>query len=165
MDEGADYRPLLKDIQSSGESHIVLDVSADKILDILRQAKEVKMLEEYQSYIITSLDTHTLDFEELKFERSNITSIRLMDTKSYDVKNAVHDWEQGEKRQHRNFRVSPEHVRTESALFHDAVRMFASSIGELDATQEISATPISCRHPKQWEHGLRIVNYMKVVSL
>lgn len=97
LDEGPDYRPLLKEIQTSGESHVVLDISADKIIDFLRQAGEVKMMEEYQSYIITSLDTHTVDFEELKFMRANITSLRIMDPTSFDLKNAVHDWIQGMK--------------------------------------------------------------------
>lgn len=45
------------------------------------------MMEEYQSYIITSLDTHTLDFEELKFMRANITAMRLIDPLSYDLTN------------------------------------------------------------------------------
>lgn len=31
---------------------------------------------------------------------------------------AVHDWEQGEKRQQRTYRVSPEEVQTEAALYH-----------------------------------------------
>lgn len=111
LDDGPDYRPMLKEIQSSGESHIVLDIHPDKIVDLLRQARDVKMMEEYQSYIITSLDTHTIDFEELKFLRANITSLRLIDPQSFEVKNAVHDWEQGENQQGRPFRISPEHVQ------------------------------------------------------
>lgn len=87
MEDGPDYRPLLKQIQSSGESHIVLDVHPDKIVALLRQASEVKMMEEYQSYIITSLDAHTVDFEELKFMRANITTMRLIDPTSFEVMN------------------------------------------------------------------------------
>jgi hypothetical protein len=77
----------LKQVQASGESHIILDVGLDKIITLLRQASEVKMMEEYQSYIITSLDTHTLDFEELKFMRANITGVRLIDPHSHDLMN------------------------------------------------------------------------------
>lgn len=87
LGDGPDYRPLLKQIQSSGESHIVLDIDTDKIINLLRQAVEVKMMEEYQSYIITSLDTHTLDFQELKYMRANITSLRLIDPTSFELKN------------------------------------------------------------------------------
>ncbi|XP_061498393.1 glutamate receptor ionotropic, kainate 2 isoform X2 [Anopheles gambiae] len=164
IDDDPDYRPLLKDIQSSGESHIILEIRPDRILELLRQAKEVKMLEEYQSYIITSLDAHTIDFEELRYSRSNITALRLMDTKSFDIKNAVHDWEQGEARMKRPFRVSPEHVHTESALYNDAVKIYATAIRELDATEEITPARLSCgsKNLRQWPFGLRIVNYMKV---
>uniref|UniRef100_A0A8W7Q0Q4 Glutamate receptor 1 n=1 Tax=Anopheles coluzzii TaxID=1518534 RepID=A0A8W7Q0Q4_ANOCL len=135
-----------------------------RILELLRQAKEVKMLEEYQSYIITSLDAHTIDFEELRYSRSNITALRLMDTKSFDIKNAVHDWEQGEARMKRQFRVSPEHVHTESALYNDAVKIYATAIRELDATEEITPSKLSCgsKNLRQWPFGLRIINYMKV---
>uniref|UniRef100_A0A182U976 Glutamate receptor 1 n=1 Tax=Anopheles melas TaxID=34690 RepID=A0A182U976_9DIPT len=164
IDDNPDYRPLLKDIQTSGESHIILEIRPDRILELLRQAKEVKMLEEYQSYIITSLDAHTIDFEELRYSRSNITALRLMDTKSFDIKNAVHDWEQGEARMKRQFRVSPEHVHTESALYNDAVKIYATAIRELDATEEITPSKLSCgsKNLRQWPFGLRIINYMKV---
>lgn len=87
LEEGQDYRPLLKQIQSSGESHIILDINPEKIIALLRQAAEVKMMEEYQSYIILSLDAHTLDFEELKFMRANITTMRLVDPNSFEVTN------------------------------------------------------------------------------
>lgn len=80
---------MLKQIQSSGESHIILDVNPDKIISLLRQAAEVKMMEEYQSYIITSLDTHTLDFEELKYMRANITTLRLIDPSSFEIMNGT----------------------------------------------------------------------------
>lgn len=49
-----DYRPLLKEIQSSGETNVVLDCGLDKILAVLNQAKEVKMLEDYQVNLIFS---------------------------------------------------------------------------------------------------------------
>lgn len=47
LGDGPDYRPLLKEIQMMGESHVILDVSAEKIIDVLRQASDVKMMEEY----------------------------------------------------------------------------------------------------------------------
>ena len=89
LGDGPDFRPLLKQIQTSGESHIILDVGLDKIITLLRQASEVKMMEEYQSYIITSLDSHTLDFEELKFMRANITGMRLIDPFSHNLMNGT----------------------------------------------------------------------------
>lgn len=48
-------RPLLKEIKESSVSQIILDCETDHILDILEQAQEVKLMEEYYSYILTSL--------------------------------------------------------------------------------------------------------------
>lgn len=96
------------------------------------------MMEEYQSYIILSLDAHTLDFEELKFMRANITTMRLVDPHSFEVTNgryvvnvirmfnvsldiifkAIHDWVQGERQHQRTFHIEPHQVLTETALYH-----------------------------------------------
>lgn len=48
-------RPILKDIRKSLEGHIVLDCDADLILTVFKQAKEVNLLDDYHSFIITSL--------------------------------------------------------------------------------------------------------------
>jgi len=49
------YRPLLKQIKNSAESHIVLDCSTDRIYDVLKQAQQIGMMSDYHSYLITSL--------------------------------------------------------------------------------------------------------------
>lgn len=48
LDGLTDYRPMLKEIQKMGETHIVIHCEISKILEIFRQASEVKMMEEYQ---------------------------------------------------------------------------------------------------------------------
>lgn len=48
LNPGDDYQLLLKEIQVSGESHIILDCSPEKIVNIFKQAEAVKMTEEYQ---------------------------------------------------------------------------------------------------------------------
>lgn len=106
-----DYQPLLKEIEVSGETHIILDCSPDKIMNILKQAVGVKMMEDYQSYIITSLDAHTVDFAELKFMYANITTLRLMSPTSFEVTTAVHDWRQGEVRQNGSFGLYADRIR------------------------------------------------------
>lgn len=55
LDPFDDHRTLLKEIQMSGESHIILHCRPDRVLTVLRQAKEVKLMEDYQSYVITHL--------------------------------------------------------------------------------------------------------------
>lgn len=108
---GNDYQPLLKEIELSGETHIILDCSPIKIMNIMKQAIGVKMMEEYQSYIITSLDAHTLDFAELKFFRANITTLRLMSPTSFEVENAVHEWRQEERKHFHTYRTYADKIR------------------------------------------------------
>lgn len=69
------------------------------------------MMEEYQSYIITSLDAHTLDFAELKFFRANITTLRLMSPTSFEVENAVHEWRQEERKHFHTYRTYADKIR------------------------------------------------------
>lgn len=88
-----------------------------------------------------------------------------MDPHSFEVKNAVHDWEQGEKRFNQSFKMSPEHLSTESVLIHDAVNLYASAVHDLDTSGEIDVSQMSCSKPSKWKHGYSIVEYMKLVSL
>lgn len=111
LSEDGDYRPMLKEISSYAETRIVLDCGVEKVLDVLNQATVVKMLEEYQSYIITGLDAHTIDFSELKYSRSNITTFRLYDSNNVDAETAIHDWRQDEYRTNGQYSVAPNKIK------------------------------------------------------
>ena len=45
----------MKDVKKSGEIHIVLDCSTEKIQAVLKQAQQVGMMTAYHNYLITSL--------------------------------------------------------------------------------------------------------------
>lgn len=109
-DDG-DYMPMLKEIAAYGESRIILDCSQDKVLNVLKQAIPVKMLEDYQSYIITTVDAHIIDFTELQYNRANITTFRLINPGSVDAETAVHDWRQGESRKNGYYNVPPDKIK------------------------------------------------------
>ncbi|KAK3919445.1 Glutamate receptor ionotropic, kainate 2 [Frankliniella fusca] len=160
--------PLLKEIQNSTETRIILDVSADKLIDIFHQAKQVKLMGDYVSYLVTSLDAHTLDFSELDVWAeeetgvSNITGFRLVDPSSMEVQNAVHDWIWTERLRGNTITLTPALVRTSSALVNDAVHMFARALHQLDQTEPyIVESPLSCEAADKWEHGERIVSFIK----
>lgn len=48
LSPGSDYRPLFKEIRDTLETRIILDCSPSRVVEILRQANDVKMLEAYQ---------------------------------------------------------------------------------------------------------------------
>lgn len=112
------YRPLLKQIKNSAESHIVLDCSTEKIYDVLKQAQQIGMMSDYHSYLITSLvklsyelprshwlpganvlliirnfqDLHTIDLDEFKYGGTNITGFRLVNPDTPMVQKVLKQW-------------------------------------------------------------------------
>lgn len=49
------FRTVLKGIKKSLEGHIVLDCDVELIPTVLKQAKEVNLLDDYHHFIITTL--------------------------------------------------------------------------------------------------------------
>lgn len=86
-------RLLLKQIKNSAEAHIVLDCSTDKIYEVLKQAQQIGMMSDYHSYLITSLDLHTLNLEDFKYGGTNITAFRLINAKT--VQDTIKNWGSG----------------------------------------------------------------------
>lgn len=165
LGDGPDYGPLLKEIHSTGESHIVLDISAEKIVPFLRNASKVKMLDEYNSYYITNLDMHTLDLGELSLATSNITCLRLIDPNNYEVQNAVRDWEQREKTNGNKFVMNAKQVPIEAGLVHDAVQVFTKALNKmLNEKHSIPKLKHNCSEPRKNSRstfGSLMGNFMK----
>lgn len=155
-----DYGSLLKEINSRGEVHIVLDISKEKIIPFLKVAQEVKMLNDYINFFITNLDTHTLDFGELGIIHTNITSLRITDPVSAEMENALRTWKQREP----DFNLEAKQVPHEAALVHDAVQMFMIAFSKLstDGRKNIRVKH-NCTEPRKTKShmGFDIAKYMK----
>lgn len=117
IDENEDQMPMLKEIAKYGETRIILECSLDRVVSILMQAKKVKLLEEYQNYIITTIDAHTLDFSEIEGNRANITTYRIIDPGSVDAETAVHDWTQDASRRGEGRSFLPDKIKVSLFFF------------------------------------------------
>ncbi|CAD7092223.1 unnamed protein product [Hermetia illucens] len=153
LSDTGDYRLLLKQIKNSAEAHIVLDCSTDKIYEVLKQAQQIGMMSDYHSYLITSLDLHTLNLEDFKYGGTNITAFRLINAKT--VQDTIKNWGSG----------NITSVRAETALMYDAVHLFAKALHDLDTSQQIDIHPLSCDGQDTWPHGYSLINYMKIVEM
>ncbi|XP_063982434.1 glutamate receptor ionotropic, kainate 1 isoform X2 [Diachasmimorpha longicaudata] len=172
LTEGDDYRPLLKQIKNSAESHIVLDCSTEKIHEVLKQAQQIGMMSDYHSYLITSLDLHSVDLEEFKYGGTNITAFRLLDPEKPEIQNTILEWIYGEQRYGRHLQLGQgtnknniTTLKTEIALMYDAVHLFAEALHVLDSSQQIDIKQLSCDSSDTWSHGYSLVNYMKIVEM
>ncbi|XP_022827827.1 glutamate receptor ionotropic, kainate 2 isoform X3 [Spodoptera litura] len=172
LPDSHDYRPLLKQIKNSAESHIVLDCATERIRDVLQQAQQIGMMSDYHSYLITSLDLHSVDLEEFKYGGTNITALRLLDPERADVQRVVRDWVYDEARKGRKLQLghttakeNMTFIKTETALMYDAVHLFAKALHDLDTSQQIDVRPLSCEAEDTWPHGYSLINYMKIVEM
>ncbi|XP_066261902.1 glutamate receptor ionotropic, kainate 2-like [Euwallacea similis] len=158
IDDNNDNRHILKEVRATGFSHIVLDCGTDKILEILQQAKEVKLLDDVNTHIfITSLDAHILDYSSLE-TRSNITTIRLFDPNSAlateNIKKAYPD-------------VTPEKVTIKMALMYDAMLLLAESLNSIisDFHDETTFNPLYCNASEKYQSKEAIISAMQEVSI
>lgn len=55
-------------------------------------------MSDYHSYLITSLDLHTVDLDEFKYGGTNITAFRLVDPDKPELLQVVKEWSYGESR-------------------------------------------------------------------
>lgn len=53
--QGPDYRPILKEIRALSICNLIVDVEPNNIVEVLYQAKEVKLLADYCNFLITYL--------------------------------------------------------------------------------------------------------------
>ena len=140
--------------------NILLDVKTAHVHEILRHAQQVGMMTEAYSFLITSLDLHTIDLEDFKFSKTKITSLRLLDTSSPDFL----DWSKAAAAQP-SLIPDPLTVTTETALLFDSVKLLALGLQELDQSQAIDTiTPLSCDNEVPWTHGSSLLNYIRPIS-
>jgi len=152
-----DYRPLLKEIKKSEETRIVLDCDYDKIATILAQADELTLLTDYHNYLVTSLDIDKINLDAYVHHNVNITGFRLIDPDSSPVQQYLKKFpNSGEGKENYLF--------TENAFVHDAVRVYAKALNDLDSLQEMEIQPLSCDDGQAWEDGEKVLGYIKEVE-
>ena len=158
----------MKQIKNSAESRIVLDCSTEKIYEVLKQAQQIGMMSDYHSYLITSLDLHTVNLEPFQYGGTNITAFRLVDPDNSDVKQTVKNWTSSDIKFGKKVNFGHENVsviKAETALMYDAVHLFAKALHDLDSSQQIDIHPLSCDNQDTWPHGYSLINYMKIVEM
>lgn len=121
--ENKTFGPLLKSIRSNQIKNIVLDISTDKIVKFLQDAKTVNMLVDYNKFFITNLDTHTLDLSEFVDTNANITTLRLVNVQSNEMRFAVEAWNN-----RYGYPFTATQMPLEAALVYDAVSFFGHSL-------------------------------------
>ncbi|XP_039478210.1 glutamate receptor ionotropic, kainate 4 [Oreochromis aureus] len=163
LDDSQDPTPLLKEIRDDKTATIIVDANATMSHIILERASELGMLSVYYTYIFTSLEFSLLRLDDVADQRVNIVG--------FSVFNKTHPFFQDfalslnrswqENCDHAPFAGTP----LSSALLFDAVYAVVAAVQELNRSQNVGATQLSCKSSKIWEHGTSLMNYLRMVEL
>jgi len=88
----------------------------------------------------------------------------MIDTSSIYLINLLENWDQIAEQLGSKVK-RPESIKTETALIYDAVKLLATALQDLDQSQSIDVSPVSCENGVPWPHGSSLINYMRPVSL
>lgn len=55
LDEGDDYRPVLRTVKNSGSTNIILGCRIDVLPEVLKQAQQVGLMVSEYSFIVSNL--------------------------------------------------------------------------------------------------------------
>lgn len=163
------YRPVLKEVWRSGETHFVLDCSIEHLEDILRQAQQVGLMTHLHNYIITNLDMQTIDLNPYQYSETNITGIRIVDPDDEDVLEAARMLQENReslgKEHEASEYVAAWKLQVETALMFDAVTLFALALKEFETVNKFNITPLDCTTSDNWAHGHSIINFIKTATM
>ena len=118
-------------------------------------------------YILSSLDTHTVDMENFKYGGTNFTTLRLVNTNSHEVQAVIRSIVKSEMNQGNQLQFADGdmiNLDTDTALIYDSVTLFALSLDQLNRVQDVNIVPLDCSGQQSWLHGSSLINYMKLVE-
>lgn len=86
-----------------------------------------------------------------------------MNPSSFEVTTAVHDWRLDEKRHNGYTEIYADRIKTDTALFYDAVRIFLSSFREFSTLHNVNPMPLRCTQTNKWQQGIQIMDNLNQV--
>ncbi|KAL0994606.1 hypothetical protein UPYG_G00124760 [Umbra pygmaea] len=164
LDDTQDPVPVLKEIRNDQTNTIIVDANATVSHLILERAAELGMLSVYYTYIFTTMEFSMLQLDDIQVEH-------YVNILGFSVLNHGHPYfSQLLLSLNRSWQENCDHapftgVPLSSALLYDAVHVAVSAVRELNRSQSVGATQLTCQSPKIWEHGTSLMNYLRMVEL
>jgi ionotropic kainate glutamate receptor 2 len=159
-----DYRPILRDISKRSIRNIILDLEPDEAQVVLKMALQLGMINSTYHYIMTSLDVETLDLEDFKYNRANLTSLRLIKTDSNFYRTiALNLSDYSNQISKTEFERQKILLKTKNALIFDATYTFTMAVKEAERTLTLSDGFVSCQENKPLKYGHLLNSYVERV--
>ncbi|KAL3280164.1 hypothetical protein HHI36_017664 [Cryptolaemus montrouzieri] len=154
------YRTILREIADSDLTNIFIDTRIDLLQELLQQSQQMGLMNKRYNYFINNLDTHILDFWNLKYSQTNITSIRIIN----NVRNSKEATEALCVKVEEDELYSECYLRTAYSLIIDGVMMIQKTIKDMKDVPNFGTKKLSCSSTDSWEYGLSFMNLMRTKS-
>lgn len=77
-----EYRLILRDLSRRSVRNFVLDLEPEESQAVLKIALQLGMINSSYHFILTTLDAETINLEDYKYNRANVTALRLIKSDS-----------------------------------------------------------------------------------
>ncbi|XP_071506809.1 glutamate receptor ionotropic, kainate 2-like [Diadema antillarum] len=157
-------RAMMKKIKSSGASHIIIDCSRKFLRPLLEKMMEFQMLMSYFHYIITPLDTFSIDLTRYTGDFVNITALQLIDMENTDNARLVQDFSDHVVENLGS--VEDPGMTLEAALVYDAVSLTSSALHRASGQSgSLAVRSLSCERSQSWDNGLTLYNDLESTTI
>ncbi|XP_072375700.1 glutamate receptor ionotropic, kainate 3-like, partial [Diabrotica undecimpunctata] len=168
--DSGNYRVALTEVKALGETNYVLVCSTNILEEVLKQLQQVGMMTETYNYLITNLDTQTVDLSPFQYAGTNITVVRMLDPDSKEVTQITENIQKMSALPFSGIPILLQAWKTklETALIIDAVQLFYETIYDLTKNKKkvIRGVSLSCsNNQSNWNEGYTITNLMKSVGI
>ncbi|CAH0558938.1 unnamed protein product [Brassicogethes aeneus] len=151
------YRPILKEVKSSGQTYFLIDCRIEHLPEVLLQMQQVGLMTGDYKLFITNLDTHTEDLTPFQYSETNITGIRIVNPDSEYVQKISSEMYAEDKS---IMFMQSWKLKTESALIIDAVNMLSKAFMEINE-ESLAIGNIQCNSTESWAFGYSLINLVK----
>eukprot|EP00057_Strongylocentrotus_purpuratus_P014630 XP_011669104.1 PREDICTED: glutamate receptor ionotropic, kainate 2 isoform X2 [Strongylocentrotus purpuratus] len=151
------FGTMMKRIKSSGANHIIIDCSRKSLIQLLEKILEAQMLLRGYSYIMTSLDTFSLDLTRYSGDMVNMTALQLVDMQVPENMELLREYKEYALRNG----VGPEDagMTTEGVITFDGVNLISKALHHANRqTSNLAVKALSCERNQPWETGLTLHN-------
>ena len=185
-----EYRAVLRDIGTRRYKNIIVDLEPSQAQIVLKMALQLGMINSTYHYVLTTMDIETINLDDFKYNRANITGMRLVKTDSPFYQTMLLNLNQyahqhlfkkstqsssSEINNNNNYYYnSPVNslegsfrtfLTTKNALIFDAIYMMATVINEAEKTLNLrEGHGVSCSEHRPFSHGSLLSTFVEKVA-
>ncbi|CAF0986150.1 unnamed protein product, partial [Brachionus calyciflorus] len=160
-----EYRSILRDISGRSIKNIIIDLEPDQTQTLLKMALQLGMVNSTFSYIVTSLDAEIMNLEDFKYNRANITALRIVKPDS-DFHRLISlnltDYLLYNSKDNEKNKIL---LKTKNALLFDSIFTIAIAIKEAEQFINLNLGNVSCTNSHSLTFGGKLSSFVERVSL